>query len=53
MQYDTNGDGRIEPEELLGLNRRADRNKDGVLDREELEAIGPPAPGRERPSRRP
>ena len=54
MQYDTNGDGRIEPEELLGLIRRADRNKDGVLDREELDAIGgPPAQGRERRSRRP
>lgn len=53
LQYDTNGDGRIEPEELLGLIRRADRNKDGVLDREGLEAIGPPVQGRERPSPRP
>jgi len=53
LQYDTNGDGRIEPKELLGLIRRADLNKDGVLDREEMEAIGPPAQGRERPSHRP
>jgi Ca2+-binding EF-hand superfamily protein len=53
LQYDTNGDGRIEPKELLGLIRRADLNKDGVLDREELEAIGPPAQGREHPPRRP
>ena len=53
MQYDTNGDGRIEPKELLELIRRADRNKDGVLDREELESLGPAAQGRERPPRRP
>ena len=53
LQYDTNGDGRIEPKELLGLIRRGDLNKDGVLDRKEMEAIGPPEQGRERPPRRP
>ncbi|MBT5379989.1 MAG: hypothetical protein HOL08_13115 [Opitutae bacterium] len=53
LQYDTNGDGRIEPRELLGLIHRADLNKDGVLDREEMEAIDPPAQGRKRPSDRP
>ena len=54
LRYDTNGNGKIEPDELLGLIRRADRNKDGALDREELESIGgSPTQGRERPSRRP
>ncbi|MFP6666758.1 MAG: hypothetical protein VB876_05570 [Pirellulales bacterium] len=43
--YDTNGNRKIEPDELLELIRRADRNNDRALDREELEAIG----GRTRP----
>jgi len=43
LQYDTNGNDRIEPDELLGLIRHADRNNDWALDREELESISSPA----------
>ena len=39
LQYDSNQDGQLEPDELLELIRKADRNGDGVLNRQELEAV--------------
>jgi hypothetical protein len=39
MRYDVDKNGKIELEELSGLIRDADRNKDGALDREELDSI--------------
>lgn len=38
-ECDKNGDGRIEPHELLELIPRLDRNHDWVLDREELQSL--------------
>jgi len=46
MRYDTDKNGKIELEELSGLILDADRNKDGALDREELNAIRVPNPTR-------
>ena len=46
MQYDADKNGKIDLKELSGLIRVADRNKDGVLDREELNAIRGPNPNR-------
>ena len=39
MRYDVDKNGKIELEELSGLIRDADRNKDGALDRKELDSI--------------
>jgi Ca2+-binding EF-hand superfamily protein len=39
MRYDADKNGKIELEELSGLIRDADRNKDGALDRKELDSI--------------
>ena len=49
MRYDSNKNGKIELEELSGLIRDADRNKDGALDREELNARRLPNSNRKRP----
>ena len=60
-ECDKNGDGRIEPHELLELIPRLDRNHDWVLDREELQSLDsradrrprfpsiPPVPSRRAP----
>ena len=39
LRYDTNQDGQLEPDELLEWIRKADRNGDGALNRQELEAF--------------
>jgi Ca2+-binding EF-hand superfamily protein len=52
MRYDADKNGKIELEELSGLIRDADRNKDGALDREELNAIRGPNPNRKHPLHR-
>ncbi len=52
LRYDTNRNGKIEPDELLGLIRQADRNNDWALDREELESIFPPIAQSPKPSTR-
>jgi Ca2+-binding EF-hand superfamily protein len=48
MRYDVDKNGKIELEELSGLIRDADRNKDGALDREELNAIRTPSSNHKR-----
>ena len=53
MRYDADKNGKIELEELSGLIRDADRNKDGALDREELNAIRVPNSNRKHPLNRP
>jgi Ca2+-binding EF-hand superfamily protein len=52
MQYDANKNGKVELEELSGLIRDADRNKDGALDRKELNSIRVPISNRKFPLRR-
>jgi Ca2+-binding EF-hand superfamily protein len=49
MQYDANKNGKVELAELSRLIRDADRNKDGALDREELDSIRAAPPNRKFP----
>jgi hypothetical protein len=49
MRYDVDKNGKIELEELSGLIRDADRNKDGALDRKEIDEIRSSEPNHQKP----